>query len=787
MSAEPTSERHQRIKNIFLDALDIPAEARAAWLDEVARGDEDLRSEIDSLLKAHEEIEDTDALELPHLQRDALSSADPMVGRDVGPWRLVEQIGSGGMGTVYKAERADGAYDRTVAVKLLKPGGDVDRLSERLRAERNVLARLEHRHVARLYDGGIAENGVPYLALEYVDGMPITGYCGTHSLRFLDRIDLFVQVCDAVAYAHRNLIVHRDLKPSNILVTPKGEAKLLDFGIAKLLEESDEAPVLTRTGTSAMTPAYASPEQVRNGPITTATDVYSLGVLLFELLTVRRPYDLAGKSAAEVERLVCEATPPKPSAVAGDAQLRGDLDTIILKALAKEPERRYASAEALAADLRRFGDGLPIQARAPRPGYRARKFVQRHRLGVAAATALLLALVGGLGATLWQARLASIERDRAERRFDVAREAAGSMLFEIHNAVARVPGTTEARELIVSTSLTYLNRLAAEATDDVALRLDLAEAYRRVGDVLGNPADDNLGRTEEALDSYERGLALIPDLPPGDNLAGRAAQVRGALYEERGTVEAFVGRLDSALTSLDSALANYRRSTILDPDNLDWRVRFAIGHINLGDYSGHPHFPNVGRPDSALAHYEQARYLLESIPEDQRGDGARRMLGLVFERMGSLYLEERSHDAALTAYRRSLVFREQLGQRDGAGTDEIRDLGIAHEKVGQVYWNQGRPREALEELEQAAEIYRALAEADPQSVRARQTLAISHIQFGDVLGGPAEVTLGDRASARGRYREALALLRPIAATDTANAFVRELIVEAEGKLRAIAR
>ena len=779
--------QHARIKALFLDALDCPESERAAWLAKASAGDDALRAEVETLLEAHVAAEGLGGLNEPLLQRLSAPTIDPMVGRAAGPWQLAERIGIGGMGTVYRAKRADGAYERTVAIKLLRPGGDTDTLAQRLRTERALLARLEHPYIARLYDGGVTDDGLPYLAMEYVEGEPITAYADREGLSIKTRLALFLQVCEAVAYAHRSLIIHRDLKPSNILITDaEGEAsvRLLDFGIAKLLHEAEGESVETRTELFALTPAYAAPEQLRRQPITTATDVYGLGVVLYELLTGQRPYDLTDQTATEIEHLVCESEPPKPSLAAEEPRLRGDLDTIILKALAKEPERRYASAEALADDLRRHLDGLPVQARPATTGYRVRTFVKRHRLGVAAAAALLLALLGGLGTTLWQARVADTERDRAERRFAVAREAAGAMLYDIHTAVARVPGTTTARELIVSTSLTYLNRLASEATDDVALRLDLAEAYRRVGDVQGNPADDNLGRTEEALASYRRGLALLPFLSDDDSLASRAAQIRAVLYEKQGTVEAFAGHLDSALLSLDSALANYERSTRLDPNNLDRRVQYAIGHINRGDYSGHPHFPNVGLPDSALAHYERAQTLLESIGEDERGEGTRRMLGLVFERIGTLYLELGAYDDALTAYQHSLAFREQLGHRDGASTDQIRDLGIAYEKVGQVYWNRGQPHEALAELERAAAIYHDLAEADPQSVRAQQTLAVSHIQLGDVKGGPSGVTLDDRDAARSHYREALTLLRPLAA-DSANVFLQGLMDEAAGKLASL--
>jgi len=789
------STRHERVKTLFLGALGLPAQERSAWLGTAAT-DPSVRAEVEALLEAHRVAEESNLLEQPLLMRPEPPESDPMIGAAVGPWKLLEKIGAGGMGAVYRAVRGDGAYDQTVAVKLLKPGGDIATLAQRLRAERRLLARLEHPNIARLYDGGVTAGAFPYLALEFVEGETITAFARQQALDVNERLDLFLQVCDAVAYAHRNLIVHRDLKPSNIMVKVESEAadgahsrssasvKLLDFGIAKLLDDERLDSAVTRTGLVALTPAYAAPEQLRGEPVTTATDVYALGVVLFELLTDRRPFDFREMTAGEVEWIASEVEPPRPSAAAGEPRLRGDLDTIVLKTLEKEPDRRYVSADALAEDIRRHLRGLPVRARPPAPSYRVHKFVARNRAGVIAAVALVIVFMGGFIATFWQSRVAASERDRAERRFDVAREAAAAMLYDIHEAVTRVPGTTAANELILSTSLDYLNRLAEDASDDVALRIDLAEAYLRVGDVLGNPAEDNMGRIEDALASYRRGLALVPYMPGRDSLAANVALVRANLFEEQGSVEAFAGRTDDALVSLDSALASYARSAALDPGDPDRRVQFAIGHINRGDYAGHPHFPNAGLPDSAMAHYERAWELLNGIRVEQRGDGARRILGIVFERVGTLLLEQGRVDEALTAYRQSLELREQLGRRETAGTDEIRDLGVAYEKVGLVYQSQGRPEEALVELERAAAIYESLADVDQQSARARQTLAVSHIQRGDVFGGPDGATLGNSGAAARHYREALALLRPLAA-DSVNVYVPELIAEAEGKLAGI--
>ncbi|MGI9175959.1 MAG: tetratricopeptide repeat protein, partial [Rhodothermales bacterium] len=352
-------------------------------------------------------------------------------------YRLVEEIGRGGMGSVYRAERDDGLFEQQVAVKLMRPGLEELAFQKRFEQERQILARLRHEGIAHLLDGGVTDESQPYLVMEYIEGTSVTEYADRYSLSPERRIGLFRDVCAAVHYAHQNLVIHRDLKPGNILVTDVGSVpgeaahvKLLDFGIARLIEEDeadadDDAFPLTRTGMRVMTFEYAAPEQVRGEPVTTATDVYALGILLYELLTGQRPYDVRGLSPSEVERVICTTNPERPSAAASRSaearrpptpprRLRGDLDNIVLKALRKEPERRYASVAEFSEDLRRYLEGLPVEARSDSVGYRVAKFVGRHRWGVAAAVLLLMSLVGGLAATAWQAQEAMRERDRAQ-------------------------------------------------------------------------------------------------------------------------------------------------------------------------------------------------------------------------------------------------------------------------------------------------------------------------------------------------------------------------------------
>ncbi len=504
--------RWERLKALLPDAAALGAADRAAFLDRL--GEAGLRADLEALLAAHDEAEAADRFGKPAFGAEARPAAP---ATHIGPYRLAEEVGRGGMGTVYRAERADGQFEQTVALKLLPAGLASAGSVERFRAERGILARLEHPRIARLIDGGVTGAGLlgremPWLAMEFVDGPALTDFAERERLSVGARVRLFLQVCDAVAYAHQSLVVHRDLKPSNILVTPGGgpdggpSVKLLDFGIAKLIEE-DGGEALTQTGMRVMTPEYAAPEQVRGEAVTTATDAYALGVLLFELLAGARPYDLSGLSPSDIERTVCRTVPTRPSASVRPAQydadvaprLRGDLDTIVLKALAKEPGQRYAGADALADDLRRHLDGRPVAARPATAGYRARTFVRRHRAATAAAALVALALVAGAGLALWQARIAAAERDRTAA------------------ALAQAEGTLDFLEE------TILLGSPQEGDPDAPLSAVLDSAAARVDDEASSPqvagaihtsltgVYNGRGLPDRAEHHARRALAMLPD------------------------------------------------------------------------------------------------------------------------------------------------------------------------------------------------------------------------------------------------------------------------------------
>lgn len=575
----------ERVKALFADALELPSTERLAFVEQNCKGDQVLANEVISLLEAADSTRNLIEEYRIDVRSQLVENGNNSVGLRFGNYEIVREIGHGGMGTVFLAKRADGEFEQTVALKLVRQSIADSAIIERFRQERQILATLGHPNIAALLDGGISDKGEPFIAMEYVEGLPLNEYAESTRLSVADKLRLFLKVCSAVAFAHRNLVVHRDIKPSNIIVSTNGEPKLLDFGLAKAFDVGNEN---THTAVFAFTPAYASPEQITGRPISTSSDIYSLGVVLYELLTGNKPHEVDNKSYDEVLETISVHQPTPPSSVVEmDAarddrilvrMLKGDIDNIVLMALRKEPERRYRTVEDLADDIERHLGGLPVAARPNTVGYIAGKFLKRNRLAVASAGIVLLSLITGLAFALWQANVARQERDRAEKRFQDVRQLSNSLIFEIAPKIERLQGSTEARELLVKRALTYLDSLAAESRSDASLSSELADAYRKIGDLQGNPRKPNLSDFTGAIESYTKSIELIRQLPSSDANDRREAESR----RELATILFTQGETKRSIEESQNSIAIIERLIAASPADRTLLMSRVAAEIGLG-------------------------------------------------------------------------------------------------------------------------------------------------------------------------------------------------------------
>ena len=717
-----------RVTRLFGEATARPAAEREAWL-RAACEDEPTRREVLALLRAY--AEDPEFLEAPADAAPALEALEreaalAVEGRRIGAYRVVREIGRGGMGVVYEARRADADFEQRVAIKLLPAAWAEPALAVRFRFERRVLAGLDHPNIARLLDGGTTEEGVPFFVMEYVEGQPIDEWCDARALDVRARVALVREVCGAVAHAHQQLVVHRDLKPANILVAGDARPRLLDFGIATLVsDENGTSAGRTRTGQVSLTPAYASPEQARGERVTTATDIYSIGVLLYRLLSGQPPYAVNTLSSLDAMRTICEVEPPPPSRVAPSASaagLRGDLDTIVLKALRKDPRERYVSVSALADDLSAWLDGRPVSAVPATAAYRARKLVARHKAAAAAAAAVLLAIVAGAAATAWQARVAAIERDRAQHRFREVRQFSRSLLFEIHDALRGLPGATEPRRLLLDRAVQFLDGLAADAASDDALALELAEGYRRLGHVQGSAVSENVGDLKAATRSFEKAAALSEAVLTRGAESIEAIAVATGAYDDLAGILMDQGQADAARR------ADARRRALVEALDRrhasDPRAQAAIASslLDLGRFRG-----RLNDHQAARADYARAIAIFEQLPEEQRTEAAIvTSHAFALKRLGAILLAAGELEAGEAQYRRALALDESLVARFPENARYRFDLTFSLSDLAFAAGKRGDTRTAVSLWTRALGIREAALAADPKNVRAMQGVARLH-------------------------------------------------------------
>ncbi|BDC49667.1 hypothetical protein F183_A19830 [Bryobacterales bacterium F-183] len=743
----PTAYRE--VKRIVGEALDLTrGPKRDAYLDDAFSKDPELREEVLTLIAACEE---SNAGFLERRQ-----DRDKLIGQRAGPYRFEEKIGEGGMGAVYRAVREDGAFRMVTAIKVIREGLDSAGISKRFRNERQILARLSHPNIARLLDGGVTNCGRPFFVMEYVDGQRMSDVAAKLGLH--QKLDIFRILCNAVHYAHQNLVIHGDIKANNVLVTADGTPKLLDFGVARLSEPEANSGLTVTYLPPAFTPDYASPEQVRGEMLSTASDVYSLGVLLCELLTGKRPRSFTSSNPQVILTALQTASPKKPSELAEDpGPLRGDLDNIVMKALEVDPRQRYASAEQLAEDIRRYESGLPVMARPDSLRYRAGKFVRRNLVAVVAATAGVLALTAGLATAIHQARIARIEKQRAERMFNGARELANSFIFEIEREIAKLPGSTTARATLVSRATRYLDGLARDSEGNPVLQRELAAAYVKLGEVLGRPDAANLGDSAGSLDSFRKAVQIREELArSGPGVAEYQEELADA-YNRYAALLRVKGDYKASLDYDRKALEICETLTSQDPKNPARRRRLAEAYTAVGGS-----LSQLGRWDEVLEVRRKPLEIYRALVQQEPSRAHRAGLALAGNRMASILSHNGRKAEAVKQYREVLALRKALAEEKTAESNAKMNLAGTQLSLGTLLSQMGQYAEASQLLQASVAAFGAMAEADSKDARSHSLLATAYLRQAEHLeaaGSPqAALPLLGRSKA---IRERLAEANPL--------------------------
>ena len=771
-----------QVRDVVDAALDLPHAERGEYLDRACPQPE-LRKYVDSLILSYDRA--GSFLETPVSVVDNARSGEEeglWVGRRLGPYEIVQEIGRGGMGAVYRAVRADDQYQKQVAIKLVRGIHTTFTLS-RFRAERQILATLEHPNIARLLDGGTTDEGIPYFVMELVEGVPIDQYCDEQRLAVRERLQLFRSVCSAVEYAHQKLIVHRDLKPGNILINKEGVPKLLDFGIAKILspDSVSSEPELTVPFLRVMTPEYASPEQLAGEPITTVSDVYSLGVILYILLTGRRPYELDTRRPDEMATAVRDTEPLRPSVVALRAadtrqigqttqgitpesvalargvkpqklrrQLAGDLDNIVQMALRKQPERRYVSVEQFSEDIRRHLEGLPIRARRETFGYRAQKFISRNRIAVTAGVFIAVTLVAGSLATLHEARIARAQEAKADRRFQDVRQLANSLLFELHDGIANLPGATPVRKRMVGEALKYLDSLSKEAKGDRSLELELASAYDKIGDVQGLPHEANLGDQAGALASYEKALSIRESLVKENPADAKVLRELIGGYIRLSDLQWSLGEQLLALETVRKEIPTADKLFALEPNSPENKEVIARSHVDQGYKEA-----MLGDQSGGLKILEQGINMFEEIASEHPNDaGPRRSLAITYGRIAEIQrMHSTGYADSLASFRKAIEALKPAIAAD-PNNAEVRRISAYYEHaIGELLGDLGQTNAAISQENVALASFHAMARADPANVQLQVDVARVRGHIGSLL-----VKSGEPRRAVSELQESIAAL-----------------------------
>jgi serine/threonine protein kinase/tetratricopeptide (TPR) repeat protein len=760
-----TAERWRRMEDLFDRAADLPDIEQQAFLEQECGNDTELREAMIRLLSHDRSRGEKIADVIEGVSRIPAPAESNFTGRRLGPYRVVREIGRGGMGIVFEAVRDDDQFQKRVALKVAARAAFSPELLQRFRHERQVLAQLEHPHIARLLDGGTTEEEIPFFAMEYVEGVPVHQYAVKEGISIPARLRIFLQVCDAVEYAHQNLVIHRDLKPENILVAD-GSVRLLDFGIAKLLDTGDSAK--TQSGMTPLTPHYCSPEQVRGQPVTTRTDVYGLGLVLYELLTGERAQEADTSSPRMLDHSICEKAVSAPSASAqarGDQalvkSLRGDLDTVVLTAIQKDPARRYPSVAALAEDIRRYLESKPIRARQDSHWYRAGKFVRRQWIPLTASMLLLVTLVAGIVMTTWQAR-------RAERRFQQVRRIANALMNDVNDAIRDLPASTKAQEVVVRTAVEYLDGLAREAANDQALQLEIAQGYTQVAALEFSMSRPSLSRPEDARRSLEKARSILDaryqahpnDLLVATATAGLYVAIFNFLYD--------TGKHDEALKMIKRAIQIGEAAVTQYPSDVKLLDTFVESQMLLiSGYSGSSEAPN-----RVPRYLEYAERLAKLQPVSV---SSLAMLGVAYAQAGKVAQDGADEEQALRYYERNAELQARVVELEPGNSTGRRNLMLAWSHIAGInlgplgpgsYTGAGGPAvpidpkkraKALEAMKKAVELAEWRYQRDPKDDNVKFDYAMS-------LGRQAPAFPPGDARAIGVLEKSLELFRQIEPT-----------------------
>ncbi len=796
--------RWRATEAIFHEALQCEEPDRSAILTARCQGDTALMAELRALLAACE-AEETHRL-----------SVDPdsvRAGATVGPYVIEALIGRGGMGAVYRARRSDGQFEQQVAIKIVDMPLASDFFRDRFRAERQILAGLSHPYIARLLDGGVTEEGELYLVMEYIDGVTLSDFCDQQSLPLRGRVLLFLKICEAVQYAHRNLVVHRDLKPENILITHDSTPRLLDFGTAKMIQPTHTTGGndATRPGMQAFTPRYASPEQVLGQPISIASDIYSLGVLLYELLTRVRPYDLVDFSTEEMVRVICHQQPHRPSAVSqGAEKLDADLDAIALMAMRKEADQRYSTVEHLSTDLQAWLENRPVEARRGDIRYRAGRFIRRNTLALAAVTCLAVTGVAGVVGIAWQAHVARSERIKAQTEAEDLRQLSVSLLTELDEAIKQLPGSTNAQKLLVTRVLEHLDRVSSNSAPDKPTALNLADAYTRVANLEGNPYDQNIGDAAGGLVSVTKAVNLAEHwkvLQPSDadtlhafafakqsqseilfgmdrtaeavqamklaaaayaTLTDRAgatptqisdaSSAYGALGDELGkpgrrTLDDTAGALRAFRTALD-----YQKKVLqLDPTWPRALRTLPISMMKIGDME------LMSDPWEAVRQFQLCLQAMDRYPPGEKGSFSyKRTYSHLQRRLGAALAEAQQYGQAIATMESARLFIEEEVKADAQDMRSRADLMVLLENEALIYEAfandpehkneraQNR-RKAQSLLQRMADTLQEIIKRNSADISSRESLANAQIRLGTLQQGTSQSQHGAYIAAQGLH------------------------------------